>query len=168
MGGTVATFHRETDLRANGERFTRQHRRLVGDTDLLQVHIGIKVRARLHSVSLEEGVARQSRALDVFPDVAPLFHVAHHEVRAARILEHLRGRRARFLVIVFPVDQRGEPVLRIRFHPFPHIKHGTAGGVHHHAAQLLQFVDVRDGDTERGQDDHIVRPDGGIVEAGVA
>src|ERR1017187_8160089 len=58
-------------------------------------------------------LARQSPHLDERAQVAGLFHVAHHEIGAGRVLRHLRRRGACFLVIVLAVNERREAVLRV-------------------------------------------------------
>jgi hypothetical protein len=55
------------------------------------------------------------------------------------------------------MDERGESVTRIPFHPLPHVQYGTAGGIHHHASEGAELLKVSDGHTERRKDDHITR-----------
>ena len=72
-----------------------------------------------------ELVARPA-ALDVVADELRLAHVAHDEVVPAWIRSHLRRRRARLLVIVLAVDERGEPVARVALDALPHVQHRAA------------------------------------------
>ena len=160
--------HRPPHLLADRERLPREHRRLVGDADAAQVHRRVELRARLRAVLLEERLARQPLALDVLAHVARLRQVAHDQIGAARIPLDLRCRRARLLVVVLAVDERGEAVLRIVLDALPDVEHRAARRVHHHAPDLPQRLEVGDRDAEGGENDDVVRADVRVVEARLA
>jgi hypothetical protein len=58
-------------------------------------------------------------------------------------------------MVELPVDQRSESVARVRLHPLPHVQDGPTGGVHQHAADGAQSIQVLDSDAE-GRENHDV------------
>ena len=141
--------HRRTDHLADRKRFAGEHRRLIGNTHALEMHVGVKVRARRVGVLGQERRA-VAMPLDVGDYIFGFCHIPHHEIGAAGILLHLRRRRARLLVVVLAVDQRGQTVARVRIHTLPDVEHRAAGRVHHHAPLGAERLEVVDRDAEGG------------------
>ncbi len=103
--------------------------------------------------------------LDECAHLLRLIHVADDEVVPTSLLPHLRCRRARLLVVVLPVDQRREAVAGVALDTLPDVEHRAAGGVHQHATDAAQRLEVVEGDAERRDDHHILRRDPRVVEA---
>src|SRR2546423_4037966 len=70
-------------------------------------------------------------------------------------------------MIVFAVDERRESIARIAFDPLPDVEHGSARSVNHHAADLAEYLEVSDRDSEGRKDHHIFRFHAAEIDATV-
>ena len=159
----VAPRHALPERRRDGERLAREHRRLVGDAHPDQVPL--EVEARRGRLGEARGQRRRVAALlDVVEHRAGLLHVEHHEVAPAGVLVHLARGGLGLLVPVLAVDHRGVAVARVALDPLPDVEHRPAGGVHQHAADGPEPLEVADGDAERRHDHDVLGGDPGEVE----
>ena len=101
------------DFLGDGQRFARQHRRLIRDADrAADARSGSKPGDTARA-NVDINASRRQPPFDEVADEPRLVHVAHDEVVAFGILPHLRRRRARLLVVVLAVNQRREAVARV-------------------------------------------------------
>jgi hypothetical protein len=100
------------------------------------------------------GAAAES---DVIADCGCLGAIEHDEIGAAASVERLGRRRARFLVPVFAVNDRGVAVLRISLHVLPDVQHGPAGGIHECAPVPDELLEQLHCGTECRENDDVLR-----------
>src|SRR5688572_17635296 len=105
------------------------------------MHVRIESRRRRLRERVHERLARAA-ALDEVTDELCFGHVADDEVLPTGIALDLRGRGARFLVVMLAVNEGGESVARIALDALPDVEHGAAGRVDDHATQRPQGLEV--------------------------
>src|SRR3989441_11593803 len=115
---TPAARHALPHLTGDSQRFSREHRGLICDTDPLQVAVGIEAWRHL-AFELLQKLLPVPCSLDVVAYRAGLSHIADHEVLPARILVHLARRGLRLFVVILAVDQCGEAVARVHLDALP-------------------------------------------------
>ena len=162
LGLAPARAHRGTQQLLDLEALRHQHRRLVGEPDLLQIALGVEAGAGRRGEALDERLGAD-RAADEAAHELGLGAVLDAQELPARVGERLRRGRLGLLVVVLAVDHRGEAVARVAVHVLPDVEHAAAGGVDEHAALCAQVLHLGHRDAERRQD-HDVR----LLDAGVA
>ena len=162
--GAVAALDAAADLLRDRQRLAGEHGGLVGDPDALQVPRKVEARRRRLRESGSDR-ARVAAALDEVADDPRLVHVEQDEVPPARVLHDLARGGLGLLVVVLAVDDGRVAVARVALDPLPDVEHRAAGGIHQHAADASQPVEVVDGHAERGQDDDVLAADRREVEA---
>mmetsp|Transcript_12431 Transcript_12431/g.27517 ORF Transcript_12431/g.27517 Transcript_12431/m.27517 type:complete len:237 (-) Transcript_12431:693-1403(-) len=117
---------------ANELRLALQHGSLVGHTQALQIHIGIK--------AFTHGLGKLGKELLLVPIAQ---NVVRHVLRFTHILQHqvllCKGfGRNRLLVVVLAVDDGGVPFVLALLHACPNLRDPGAGGVHDLHVLLLE------------------------------
>src|SRR6266545_5369984 len=161
--GAPAPRHALSHLTGDGERFSREHRGLIGHTYTPQVVVRIEPRRHLACELLEKTLPR-SPSFDVFADDPRFIHVADDEVFAPGIFIHLTRRGLRLFVVVLTVDQRGEAISRVHLDALPDVQYRSARRVDEHAANGAQPLEVSYGHAECGQDADVAGGHGAEVE----
>src|SRR5436190_21199648 len=101
--GTPASRHAFGDFRRDGERFARQHRRLVGDADALQVAVGIEAWGHLARELLEKPLPRPPSP-EVLPEHPSSFHITSNALFPTRDFVTLARVAFRLLFVVLSVE----------------------------------------------------------------
>src|SRR5687768_8093031 len=78
--------------------------------------------------------------------------------------ENLACGRFRLLVVVLPVNERGEAIPGVLIDALPDVEDAAAGRIHEGAAELRKRREVTEGDAESGQYHHVFRFDFAEVE----
>ena len=138
-------------------RLRFQHGGLVGDANLLQIPVGIKSRGTASFKPFQECLA-VSAAHDVVAQDTGILQIVNHQVFPPSPFPKSPGSRsAGFLMGSLTVDNGGNPHGGVILHSFPDLHHVSACRIHNLHALLLQRIHERSGNTERGNNHHIVR-----------
>src|SRR5438270_2318139 len=164
--GAPAPRHALPHLAGDRERFSREHRGLIGDADALEIAVRIEVRGHL-ALELLKKLLPRAPSLDVLAYDTGLVHVPHDEILATGILVHLARRGLRLLVVVLAVDQGGETVARVYLDALPDVQNRSARRVDEHAADGAQPLEIPHRHAERGKNHDVVRAHSTEVEVAI-
>src|SRR5258705_115802 len=139
--GPPTSRHALPHFTGDRERLSREHRRLVRDTDPLQVVVGIEAGGHLARELLQKHLTHPP-SLDILTDDPCLVHITYDDVFPTRILVDLARRGLRLFVVVLAVDQGGEAVARVHFDALPNVQYRSAGRVDKKAADGALQLEV--------------------------
>src|SRR6185437_15615139 len=152
QGGLAVTLHHALrDLSGNRERFTGQHRGLIGDAHAHEIPVRVEAGGHRARKLVDQRLV-VAPPFDVIAEQAGLAHVTDHDVAPTRILGHLARGGLGLFVIGLAMNQRGEAVLGIRLDPLPDVEHRSAGRIHQHAPQVAEALEVFHSHAERGHE----------------